>query len=120
SCAFVLSVSVAKGKRSNLIVRAIAESWPPTAARESRSGTATGQTSEKAAPKLEGCVSCHAKIEPMHKYGATETLDQIKGDKDAFNLTCTACHGGNPLPKKTSDDSKEIERIKHAAHVQPR
>src|SRR5205823_9877515 len=70
--------------------------------------------------KLEGCVSCHAKIEPMHKYGATETLDQIKGDKDAVGLTCTACHGGNPGPRKTSDDQKEIERVKLAAHVQPR
>ena len=65
-------------------------------------------------------MSCHAKIEPMHKYGTTETLEQIKGDKDAVGLTCTACHGGNPLPKKTTDDSKEIERVKLAAHVQPR
>ena len=59
-------------------------------------------------------------IEPMHKYGATETLEQIKGDKDAVGLTCTACHGGNPVPRKASDDQKEIERIKRAAHVQPR
>ena len=26
-------------------------------------------------PKLEGCVSCHGLIEPMHKYVTTETLD---------------------------------------------
>ena len=28
------------------------------------------------APKVEGCVSCHAMIEPMHKYGTTETLEK--------------------------------------------
>lgn len=72
------------------------------------------------APKLEGCVSCHAQIEPMHKYGATETLNQLKDGKDAYGLTCTACHGGNPAPRKTSDDAKEIDRVKRDAHVQPR
>ena len=71
-------------------------------------------------PKLEGCVSCHALIEPMHKYGATETLEQLKDGKDAVGLTCTTCHGGNPAPKKTSADPKEIDRVKREAHVQPR
>src|SRR3989442_5617415 len=84
------------------------------------SGPAAIRQASAGMSKLEGCVSCHTKIEPMHKYGATETLEQIKGDKDAVGLTCTACHGGNPGPRKTSDDSKEIERIKRAAHVQPR
>ena len=72
------------------------------------------------AARLEGCVSCHSKIEPMHKYGTIETLDQLRDGKDAFRLTCTACHGGNPLPRKTSDDATEIERLKNEAHVQPR
>ena len=72
------------------------------------------------APKLEGCVTCHAKIEPMHKYGATDTLEQLKDGKDAVGLSCTTCHGGNPVPRKTGDDPKEIEHIKRAAHVQPR
>lgn len=71
-------------------------------------------------PRLEGCVSCHAQIEPMHKYGTTETLDKLKDGKDAVGLTCTACHGGNPMPRKASDDSKEIERVKNEAHVRPR
>jgi hypothetical protein len=60
------------------------------------------------AVKLEGCVSCHAMIEPMHKYGTTETLEKLKDGKDAVGLTCTACHGGNPASQK-----------KEEAHVQP-
>lgn len=72
------------------------------------------------APKLEGCVSCHSKIEPMHNtLDDGKLLAQLKGDKDARGATCTNCHGGNPVPSKTSDDPKEIERVKRAAHVQP-
>src|SRR6185312_14485609 len=71
-------------------------------------------------PTLEGCVSCHAQIEPMHKYGSTEMLEQLKDGKDAVGLSCTACHGGNPGPRKTSDDPKEVDRIKREAHVRPR
>ncbi|HET6890125.1 MAG TPA: hypothetical protein VFH31_03405 [Pyrinomonadaceae bacterium] len=71
-------------------------------------------------PRLEGCITCHGQIEPMHKYGTTETLEKLKDGKDAVGLTCTACHGGNPVPRKTSDDPKEVERVKTEAHVQPR
>lgn len=70
--------------------------------------------------KIEGCVTCHGLIEPMHKYGTTETLEKLKDGKDAVGLTCTACHGGNPVPRKTSDDPREVERVKNEAHVQPR
>ncbi|HKP45336.1 MAG TPA: hypothetical protein VJT50_01945, partial [Pyrinomonadaceae bacterium] len=56
----------------------------------------------------------------MHKYGTTETLEKIKDGKDAVGLTCTTCHGGNPVPTKTSNDPKEIERVKNEAHVRPR
>jgi hypothetical protein len=56
----------------------------------------------------------------MHKYGTTETLTTLREGKDAVGLTCTACHGGNPVPAKTSDDPKEIERVKREAHVRPR
>ncbi|HKZ02906.1 MAG TPA: hypothetical protein VJ180_11730, partial [Pyrinomonadaceae bacterium] len=73
-----------------------------------------------ASAPIEGCVSCHGQIEPMHKYGATETLERLKDGKDAVGLTCTACHGGNPAPRKTSDDSQEVERVKKQAHVRPR
>ncbi|HET8781790.1 MAG TPA: hypothetical protein VFM63_05210, partial [Pyrinomonadaceae bacterium] len=59
-------------------------------------------------PKVEGCVSCHGLIEPMHKYGPTDTLDKLKDGKDAVGLSCTACHGGNPASK-----------LKEEAHVRP-
>ena len=59
--------------------------------------------------KVEGCVSCHGLIEPMHKYGTTETLDKLKDGKDAVGLSCTACHGGNPVAK-----------VKEEAHVKPK
>src|SRR5690349_24271158 len=58
--------------------------------------------------KVEGCLSCHGLIEPMHKYGTTETLDKWKDGKDAVGLSCTACHGGNPAA-----------RTKEEAHVKP-
>ncbi|HEY7785028.1 MAG TPA: multiheme c-type cytochrome, partial [Pyrinomonadaceae bacterium] len=83
-----------------------------------RSSSTTQQPAQP--PRLEGCISCHAPIEPMHKYGTTETFTTLKDGKDAVGLTCTACHGGNPVPRKTSDDPKEIERVKREAHVRPR
>ncbi len=58
--------------------------------------------------QVEGCVSCHGLIEPMHKYGTTETLEKLKDGKDAVGLSCTACHGGNP-----------VARTKEEAHVRP-
>jgi hypothetical protein len=68
-------------------------------------------TATAAAPvvRVEGCVSCHTMIEPMHKYGTTETLDKLKDGKDAVGLSCTACHGGNPVAK-----------LKQEAHVKPK
>ena len=60
------------------------------------------------APKVEGCVSCHGMIEPMHKYGTTETFDKLKDGRDAVGLSCTACHGGNPA-----------SQLKEEAHVKP-
>ena len=69
-------------------------------------------------PKLEGCVTCHGQIEPMHKYtNKGETLEKLNEGKDAVGLTCTGCHGGNPVPRKTADDVKSIEQIKNEAHV---
>lgn len=58
---------------------------------------------------LEGCLKCHDQIEPMHKFGPTSTLDKLDHGKDALGLTCTACHGGNPVATE-----------KDAAHVRPR
>jgi len=58
---------------------------------------------------LEGCLKCHGQIEPMHQFGPTQTLDKLANGKDALGLTCTACHGGNPV----ATDKAE-------AHVRPR
>ena len=90
----------------------------------SNSPNAVFFNAQQAAPTppamLEGCITCHGQIEPMHKYGSTDSLEKIKGDKDATGITCTGCHGGNPAPRKTSDDPKSIEQVKAAAHVKAR
>src|SRR3712207_2302616 len=72
------------------------------------------------APKVEGCLSCHAGSEPMHN-----TRDgRLKEDgTDRVNLTCTACHGGNPFPKiegRLRRGDAEFDRAMKAAHVAPR
>ncbi len=82
--------------------------------------TGTLVDQESTTPKLEGCVTCHGLIEPMHKYGTTETLEKLKDGRDAMKLTCTECHGGNPTPRKSSEDPKDIERTKNEAHVRPK
>ena len=69
---------------------------------------ALGRGEAVAAP-TEGCLKCHAQIEPMHRFGPTATLDRLDEGKDALGLTCTACHGGNP-----------VAVTKDEAHVQPR
>ena len=60
-------------------------------------------------PPLEGCLKCHANIEPMHRYGGPAPLDKLDNGKDAKGLTCTFCHGGNPATT-----------TKEEAHVRPR
>jgi len=69
-------------------------------------GSSAAQTTPA---KVEECVFCHGLIEPMHKYGPTEALEKLKDGKDAVGLSCTACHGGNP-----------VSRVKEEAHVQPK
>ncbi len=124
---FILSITVALIMVLGLAaVFAEKESRPRSVAVPSRS-EATNKFFRNAAqdqstpvPKLEGCITCHGQIEPMHKYGTTETLDKLKDGKDAVGLTCTTCHGGNPVPRKRSDDVNEIQRIKNEAHVRPK
>ena len=70
---------------------------------------ARAETSPNSAAPTEGCLKCHDQIEPMHRFGPTTTLDRLNNGKDALGLTCTACHGGNPVPT-----------TKEEAHVQPR
>jgi len=60
--------------------------------------------------QMEGCLKCHTNIEPMHRYNSKgDVLDALVDGKDAQELTCTACHGGNPAAT-----------TQVAAHVQPR
>ncbi|HEV8588100.1 MAG TPA: hypothetical protein VGQ72_04445 [Pyrinomonadaceae bacterium] len=62
------------------------------------------------AQTLEGCLKCHDQIEPMHRYGPTVAgaLDKLDHGKDGMGLTCTGCHGGNP-----------VATTKDEAHVKP-
>src|ERR1044072_4718583 len=48
------------------------------------------------APRVEGCLSCHAGSEPMHNTRNGKLNDD---GTDRMSLTCTACHGGNPFSK---------------------
>jgi hypothetical protein len=60
--------------------------------------------------KLEGCLKCHNNIEPMHRYNARgDVFDKLVDGKDAQDLSCTACHGGNPAATTQRE-----------AHVQPK
>jgi hypothetical protein len=76
------------------------------------------------APRVEGCLSCHAGSEPMHA-----TRDgKLKDDgTDRLNLTCTACHGGNPFPRidegaraRLGRGDAEFDKVMRAAHVAPK
>ncbi len=78
-----------------------------------RAGATAAQTpaasateKKEVSPLPEGCVACHAQIEPMH---VTDSGKIEKGDRDGQNLSCSYCHGGNPATK-----------IKEEAHVRPR
>src|ERR1043166_8290339 len=58
---------------------------------------------------MEGCLKCHNNIEPMHKYNSSgDVYDTLKKGKDAQDLSCTSCHGGNPAATTQRE-----------AHVQP-
>ncbi|HVF68598.1 MAG TPA: hypothetical protein VM914_13095, partial [Pyrinomonadaceae bacterium] len=75
---------------------------------------------QAAPPKVEGCVTCHGQTEPMHR-----TRDgKLKDDgKDGQNLTCTACHGGNPFARVEGAAGRGdagFEKAMRAAHVAPR
>ena len=71
--------------------------------------SAGAQQTQGATAPLEGCLKCHANIEPMHRYGGPAPLDKLDNGKDAKGLTCTFCHGGNPTAT-----------AKEEAHVRPR
>ncbi len=58
---------------------------------------------------LEGCIKCHGKTEPMHRYNSRgDALDELQNGRDALGLSCTSCHGGNPAAETAE-----------TAHVKP-
>ncbi|CAN5633213.1 hypothetical protein BH10ACI3_BH10ACI3_13930 [soil metagenome] len=80
----------------------------PAVAASATPPPATAATPE--GPRPEGCLKCHNNIEPMHRYNARgDVLDKLNEGRDAQDLTCTSCHGGNPAAITQKD-----------AHVQPR
>ncbi|MFY9620330.1 MAG: hypothetical protein WAQ99_11025 [Pyrinomonadaceae bacterium] len=87
----------------------MAGSSPPLNGAELLTSTSAQQPPTASTAPLEGCLKCHDKIEPMHRYGPTATLDKLDNGKDALGLTCTGCHGGNPAAA-----------TKEEAHVRPR
>jgi hypothetical protein len=85
------------------------EAQTPTPAQPVASPAVSAPASQPT-PQLEGCLKCHNNIEPMHRYNARgDVFDKLVDGKDAQDLSCTACHGGNPA----ATTAKE-------AHVQPR
>ncbi|HLL70609.1 MAG TPA: hypothetical protein VK363_04200 [Pyrinomonadaceae bacterium] len=75
-------------------------------ARTHNSTSLTAQDAAAQAAATEGCVSCHNNIEPMH---VTSSGKLEAGGKDGQGLSCTYCHGGNPVGKTEEE-----------AHVRPR
>jgi hypothetical protein len=98
-------------KRETLAERTLAQAAPtPTPAASPAAPQAPTAAPAAEAPKTEGCLKCHNKIEPMHRYNARgDIFDELDEGKDAQGLSCTACHGGNPAAATQED-----------AHVQPR
>jgi hypothetical protein len=82
----------------------------PAPSPTSAPATAAQAPAQPKAPPVEGCLKCHNNIEPMHRYNVRgDVYDTLKDGKDALDLSCTTCHGGNPTAT-----------TQEAAHVQPR
>src|SRR5215204_6409330 len=106
---FLCVVSATFWKGSTLAERSNALPTPTPTPLAVPAPTSTPVETAKAAP-TEGCLKCHTKIEPMHRYNARgEVFDELFEGKDAQGLSCTACHGGNPAAT-----------TQERAHVQPR
>jgi hypothetical protein len=87
-----------------------ADDKPAAPAADSRSYATAPPQSPAADTPLEGCLKCHNNIEPMHKYNSRDDVyETLRDGRDSQDLTCTACHGGNPASITKKD-----------AHVQPR
>jgi hypothetical protein len=111
----LLSLTVLSGARSSAIVT-------DASSNHTQGTTSAQQPAATVLEQTEGCVTCHAGIEPMHRYSTQgEVLNGLtKEGKDGLGLACTACHGGNPAARKEGDGPQEIERVKMLAHVRAR
>src|SRR5215210_2734515 len=118
----VLAAVVALGLIASGGVRSSARVGKQTPAQTSP--TPAPSPAQAEAPKVEGCLSCHAGSEPMHN-----TRDgKLKDDgTDRMSLTCTACHGGNPFTRidegakgRLHRGDAEFDKVMRAAHVAPR
>lgn len=79
-----------------------------TAAAPAPSNTPTMPTAQE--EPVEGCLKCHNNVEPMHRMNKDgDVFEKLKNGKDAVDLSCTNCHGGNPVAITEAE-----------AHVQPR
>ncbi|MGH9943656.1 MAG: hypothetical protein ACRD9R_15020 [Pyrinomonadaceae bacterium] len=76
------------------------------AAQQQQAAPAAPAQQATPAPQPEGCISCHGKIEAMHE---TPDGKLQKDGTDGQGLSCTYCHGGNPMGKTAE-----------AAHVRAR
>ncbi len=114
-CALVLSSSPRSSANSNTDPARTAApdaATPPTAATahasapRAKSSAPSAAVTQAAAAAPEGCVTCHGNTEPMH---TTDNGKLAPDGKDGQGLSCTYCHGGNPVAKTAED-----------AHVRPR
>ena len=116
----VIGLSGVRSKATSDESAKMADASPAPAA---NSGT---QTATPAPPPFkEGCITCHDQVEPMHTQNSAKQVSDLKklndDGTDAVGLSCTFCHGGNPIPRKTATTSaQEQEQLKKQAHVQPK
>ena len=85
---------------------------PAPAAPEPAGGPEFRQTQEEADRKSAGCMTCHTPVD-----------SQSMHESATVKLGCTDCHGGNVdarPPAGVTAGTPEYERVKTAAHVQPR
>jgi hypothetical protein len=108
---FCAVVTTAFWKTETIAEQARAQAGPtPTPSATPVASQLPAETPAPAVAQTEGCLKCHNKIEPMHRYNARgEVFDELFEGKDAQGLSCTSCHGGNPAAT-----TQEL------AHVEPR
>jgi hypothetical protein len=109
----VLGMSSVRSKATNDDASPARTSSQRSEAETSAAATPLQQQTPTPPAFQEGCITCHGQIEPMHKSNSGKNVSLTKlndNGTDAVGLSCTFCHGGNPVEK----NNKEL------AHVQPK